>query len=137
MSRLFGLFKTFTHTLTALTEVSIISIDKNELLQLASNSVIFRLNLVNSLSTSVQKMRNDLWRHEPTDLTLRIISFFRRRCVIPSGSKMFYIKMTVIADILNDNRFNVYRALNDLQSRGLVILHRDRIEVPAMQDLLS
>ena len=45
--------------------------------------------------------------------------------------------MTVIADILNDNRFNVYRALNDLQSRGLVILHRDRIEVPAMQDLLS
>lgn len=134
---LFGVFQRFTHTFKALTMVSLISIGKGELLKLASNSVIFRLNLVNNLSTSLQKAHYDLWRSSGFTLQERLIDFFRRRCITPSGQKSFHVKMTTLGEKLHYNRMDVSRALNDMQNRGLLVLHRGRIEIPAMQKLLS
>lgn len=134
---LFGVFQRFTHTMTALTPVSVISIGKGELLKLLSYSSIFRLNLVNSLSTALQKKENDTWRSQQGDLSSRVVNFLRCHCLSPSGHKTFYIKMRVLAEELNDNRLNISRALNALQARGLLELYRGRIEVPAMQHLLA
>lgn len=134
---MFGLFQRFTHTFTAASSVSLISIGKGELLKLASNSVIFRLNLVNNLSTSLQKYHNDLWRPVDGSLQGRLIDFFRRRVLTPSGQKIFHVKMSTLADIFHYHRNEISHALHDMQDHGLVMLHRGRIEIPAMQKLLS
>lgn len=133
---MFGLFQQFTHTFTAQTAASLISIDKKEILKLVSTSIVFRLNLVNSLSTALQRKQHDDWRQEPADLAGRIALFLRRRCLTPSGPKTFHIKMETLAAELNDSRLDVSRALNVMQRRGLLRLCRARIEVPAMQDLI-
>lgn len=133
---IFGLFQMFTHTYTAATDVSLISIGKGELMKLASSSVVFRLNLVNNLSTSLQKMRYDVWRTGQGSIRERIVSFFRHHCIVPSGQKTFRIKMVTFAQELNCRRQQVSRALHDMQGNGLLTLHRGRIEIPALQKLL-
>lgn len=134
---MFGLFQQCTHTITALTPASVMSVDKKELLQWLSFSVIFRLNLVNSLSTSLQKRNNDLWRPEGSDLKARVTGFFRRHCLTPSGHKTFHIRMTTLATELNASRLDISITLNAMQKLGLLALHRGRIEIPAMQSLLA
>ncbi len=136
LGSMFGLFQQFTHTFTAQTTSCLISIDKKEILKLVSSSIIFRLNLINILSTTLQKNQYDTWRPEPRLLTKRIATFMRRRCLTPTGSKVFHIKMQTLADELNDSRLEVSRALNELQQRKLIHLSRGCIEVPAMQELI-
>jgi len=46
------------------------------------------------------------------------------------------ILMTRLAMEVNDSRLNVSRALNAMQQRGLLRLHRGRIEVPSLERLL-
>lgn len=133
---MFGLFQQFTHTFTAQTAASLISIDKKEILRLVSTSIVFRLNLINTLSTALQRKQYDDWRQKPADLAGRIALFMRRRCLTPSGPKTFHIKMETLAAELKDSRLNVSRTLNAMQGRGLLRLCRGRIEVPAMQDLI-
>lgn len=134
---MFGLFQVFNCTYTAETMVSIIAIDKIELQKIASASVIFRINVFNSLSTTLQKIHNDIWRSVPTCISERIIFFFRWHCLTLSGPKTFYIKMQTLADIFHESRVTISHALNDMQRRGLVGLYRSRIEVPSMQALLN
>lgn len=134
---MFGLFQRFARTCKATTAVSSISIGKGELLKLASGSVIFRLNLFNNLSTSLQKMKYDLWRTSPASLSDRIVLFLRHHCSTLSGPKTFHIKMVTMAAELNTSRLEVSRALHDLQTRGLLSMQRGRIEVPSMQRLLT
>lgn len=134
---IFGLFQQFTHTLTAQTAVSLVALDKKEVLKLLASSMIFRLNLVNSLSTTLQKRQYDLWHAEPHDIGGRLVNFMRRRCITPSGPKTFHVRMQVLADEVNCSRLDVSHALHAMQERGLVELHRGRIEVPAMQTLIS
>jgi len=44
--------------------------------------------------------------------------------------------MNRLALELNDSRLNVSRALNRLQSKGLLSLHRGKIEIPLLEHLL-
>lgn len=136
MEAMFGLFQQFTHTLTATAASNLISIEKKEILRLVSSSIIFRLNLINNLSTTLQKRQYDTWRREPQQLTGRIVNFMRRRCLTPSGPKTFHIKMQTLAEEVNDSRLDVSRALNLLRKQGLIEQYRGRIEIPAMQDLI-
>lgn len=134
---IFGLYQSFSHTFEALEDVSVLKIDKNEVQKILSASMIFRLNVVNALSTRLQKKEYDLWRPEPAGLPRRIISFLRRHCLTPSGQKMFHVKMQYLATELNVSRIDISRALNSLQDQSLLCLHRGRIEVPAMQKLIG
>lgn len=134
---IFGLFQQFTHTLTAQTAVSLVALDKKEVLKLLASSMIFRLNLVNSLSTTLQKRQYDLWHAEPHAVAGRLVNFMRRRCITPSGAKTFHVRMQVLAAEINCSRLDVSHALHALQERGLVELHRGRIVVPAMQSLIA
>ena len=134
---IYGYNQRFTHTFTALTETGIITIDKDEVMRLSEEFLVFRLNLLNHYATQSQKLLRVPWRHRPDDLIGRIIRFLRYRCIYPAGPKTFYILMTQLADEVGDSRLDVSRALNKLQQDGLLQLHRGRIEVPQMERLLK
>ena len=133
---IFGYHQRYTHTFIAQTDVNFITIDKEEILCLTEDFLVFRLNLMNLLATQTQKHSRQPWRPCTMTLNGRLIRFFATHCVYPAGHKMFYVLMNRLAAELNDSRLNVSRALNQLQKDGMVILHRGRIEIPLMERLL-
>lgn len=133
---IFGLSQRFTHTYTAKKDCSTMCIDKQDVLKLADNQEIFRLNLLNFISAHTQKHNRRILRVPPKSLQERIVRFLESRCIRPAGEKTFYIKMTRIAEELNDSRLDISRALNKLQDKGLLTLQRGRIHIEAMENLI-
>lgn len=135
--RIFGLSQRFTHTYIAKNDCGIMRLEKQEILKLAQEFAIFRINLLNLISAQTQKMNRRLLRVPPKSLDERIIRFFETHCLRPAGEKMFYIKMTRIAEELNDSRLDISRALNRLQADELLSLHRGRIHIPALEKMIN
>lgn len=131
-----GYYQRYTHTFIADSECSFITIDKDELVQLSQQFLVFRLNLLNIFATMAQKQQRQPWRHSPQTLIERIARWLSRHCVYPAGAKVFHILMTQLAVEVGDSRLDVSRALNQMQHDGLLHLHRGRIEVPHMEHLL-
>lgn len=135
--RIFGLHQHFTHTYIAKHPCSLLCIAKREVLKLADNFDIFRINLLNLISTQSQKLCERSLRTPAPTLEERIIRFFEANCVRPTGEKTFHIKMNDIAAEMNDSRLDVSRALNRLKNQGLILLHRCRIDIPTLEKLTN
>jgi CRP-like cAMP-binding protein len=133
---IFGYSQRYTHTFIAQTDAHFITIDKEEVLRLSEDFLVFRLNLLNLYATQTQKLSRLSWRHLPQSLNDRVVRFFAQHCIYPAGPKTFYILMNRLADELNDSRLNVSRVLNALQHEKKVILHRGRVEIPLLEHLL-
>lgn len=135
--RIFGLTQRYSCTLTALTACSLICISKSEMLRLTSESLIFRLNLLNLLSTALQKKNHQGWRSVPQSMDQRLRRFFVVHCTHPGGRKIFKIKMVRLAEELNDSRLRISQSLNVLAEQNLIILSRGKIEIPSVERLIG
>lgn len=133
---LFGITQRYTSTFRTLTPCNFITLDKQEVMLLLETQLVFRLNLLNQVTTEVQRLRHNQWRQAPRSLHERIIRFFFSRCLYPAGAKTFYILMNQLAMELNDSRIDISRALNQMQADQLLTLHRGRIEIPMLERLL-
>lgn len=134
--RLFGIHQQYKYTYTALTDVNLITIDKQEVMLLLETQLVFRLNMLNLMATETQRLAHHPWRTSPKSLRERMIHFFFAHCQYPAGPKTFHILMQQLADNLNDSRLDVSKVLNQLQKEGLLSLHRGRIEIPMIERLL-
>lgn len=133
---IFGYQQRFTHTFTALTAISLITIDKSEVVRLSEDFLVFRLNLLGLMATQTQKLSAHPWRRPPDTLESRIVRFFVSHCLYPAGPKTFRILMNRLAEELNDSRLDVSRALNRMEQKSLIELHRGRIEISLLERLL-
>lgn len=134
---IFGRMQVFTRTYKATTPCNFIILDKNEVLNLASNSFIFRLNLLSLISTALQKRAHEPWQAMPKGLTQDIIQFVTTRCTYPAGKKIFKIKMQYLAHKLHTSRLSISRELNMLQGKGLITLGRGQINIGALEKLIA
>lgn len=134
---IFGLSQRFTHSYMAKKDCSMMCIDKKEVMKLSEQFEIFRINLLNLVSTLSQKQNRKIWKVPPKTLEERIVRFFEAHCVRPAGEKMLYIKMNRIAEELNDSRLDISRALNSMQDKQLLHLYRGRIHIPALEKLIN
>lgn len=137
LERIFGLTQRFTHTYVAKSNCSLMSISKQELSKLSEFYEIFRINLLNVISTQMQKNNRQIFHVPPKSLIERIIRFFELHCIHPAGEKTFHIKMTRLAQELNTKRLYISQALNEMQSEGLLTLSRGKIQVPALEKLIN
>ena len=137
LESIFGYHQRYTHDYTALTDVNFLMIDKEEVIRLSEDFLVFRLNLLNNFATQTQKQVRQVWARLPQTLSERIKRFFVSHCVYPAGRKEFRILMVRLADELNESRLNVSRALNDMQHSGLIVLGRGKIEIPQLERLLT
>ncbi len=135
--RIFGLYPHFTHTYTAFRNCSLLCIAKQDVMKLATLFDIFRINLLNLISTQSQKQNLRTLQAPPKSLEERIARFIESNCVSPTGEKTIHIKMTRIAEEVNDSRLDVSKALNHLQSQGLIQLFRERIYIQALEKLTN
>ena len=134
--RIFGLSQRYVSNIKTITDCNFITIDKQEVMLLLETQLVFRLNMLNILAAETQRLSHHAWRSAPKTLHQRIIRFFFSRCLHPAGHKTFYLLMNQLAAELNDSRLDISRALNDMQSQGLLTLHRGRIEIPMLERLL-
>lgn len=133
---IFGYYQRYTHNFYALTDVNFLMLDKEEVVRLSEDFLVFRLNLMNHLATQAQKLIQAQWRRSPQSLQERVVRFFFLHTLYPAGPKTFHILMECLAEEVNDSRLNVSRVLNRLQTMGLLELHRGRIEIPQVERLL-
>ena len=133
---LFGLNTTYTRSFLAETEVEVMEIDKSVVRDILFDYTIFRFNYLNFLSYHLQQVHRSRWRSMPQDLPHRFVRFLADRCCRPAGQKELRIKMTQLAKELDATRLNVSRMLGNLEQQGKIQLYRERIVVPAFQDLL-
>ena len=133
---IFGYYQRYTHDFYALTDANFLTLDKEEVVRLSEDFLVFRLNLMNHLATQSQKLIQMQWRRSPLLFRERIVRFFFQHTLYPAGPKTFHILMERLAEEVNDSRLNVSRALNRMQESGVIELHRGRIEIPQLERLL-
>lgn len=130
--RVFGLTQRYTRTFTTLTACDILTLEKDEVVKLSSEFLVFRLNLLNAISTISQRLSRQLW-HKADTTRGRIIRFFTDRCERPAGEKEIRIKMVRLADELNVSRLEISEELNQMQDEGLLTFSRGIISIPMME----
>ena len=133
---IFGYYQRYTHDFYALTDANFLTLDKEEVVRLSEDFLVFRLNLMNHLATQTQKLIQSQWRRNPLSLRERIVRFLFQHTLYPAGPKTFHILMERLAEEVNDSRLNVSRVLNRMQEAGVLELHRGRIEIPQFERLL-
>ena len=106
---MFGMKTHYASTYRAKTEAHTVSISKAFVMKELFNYEIFRLNYMNIVSNRTQMLHNRLWAVK--------------------------IKMENLAQIVNDTRAGVSKALNSMQAKGLAELHRGEIVIPDAEKL--
>ena len=134
---LFGRKPCYKSTYTAQGEVSLLSIDKREVYHLLGRYEIFRINMLNMLSSKAENLHERLWAIAPHDLEGRVAFFIRSLCTTPQGSKVLRCKMEDLAALLDDTRLNVSRILNKWRGEGLIEMHRKEFVIPDVQKLIA
>ena len=135
--RIFGLTQRYTHTFTTVNECHLMRLSKTETLRLSEQYEIFRLNLLNIISTQSQKLMRHPWRTPPKDIRHKIIRFVETHCTNPSGRKTIHIKMETLAHEIGESRLNVSNMLNAMHQEGTIILSRGIITIPALEQLIN
>ena len=133
---LFGAHPQFTATVQTLTDAHFITLSKDEVQRLLDDFIVFRLNMLNLLATQSQRMAHRAWRRIPQSLSDRIVRFMLDHTSYPAGAKDYHIIMKKLGQELGANRIEISKELNAMQDRGLLVLHRGRIEVPSLERLL-
>ena len=134
---LFGMRPFFTATYRAETEVNTLVLKKEYILPLLCKYDIFNLNYINLLSNRAQTMQQKLWNTHIGSTLEKIINFLALRCMLPYGMKELSITMEDLANLLDDTRINVSRALNKLQELGYISLSRKAIKINDLRILVQ
>lgn len=132
---MFGYNTNYKNTYSASGDCTILTIDKQYLFSEFTKHNIFTINFLNLISRQAQKVGHLIWHHTPSSIEGRIINFIAMRCETPTGIKHINIKMERLASILCETRLNISHALNDLQEKGLIELHRGAISILSLKKL--
>ncbi|MBR1462936.1 MAG: Crp/Fnr family transcriptional regulator [Prevotella sp.] len=135
--RLFGLTQCFTKTFTTLSPCRFLILDKAEAVRLSDKHQIFRINLLNIISTQSQRIAHQPWRTLPTGIRQKVARFIEMHSMRPAGPKILHIKMQTLANEIAESRLNLSRELNRMHAEGLIILSRGEISVPALERLMQ
>lgn len=133
--RAFGLQQRYLHTYRTHSICNFLHIGKDDTLLLSSEFMVFRLNLLNIISTQSQRFQKELWRHHPENDREKILRFLSTHCTKQTGKKIFHIKMRQLAAETGLTRNEVSKVLNELESTGKIQLQRGIINVPKMETL--
>lgn len=132
--RMFGLVQFYSKTFVAETKCNILYIDKSEVLNLANNYLIFRLNFLNMLSTqhsvAVAYLAAATQGHSG-----EVHSLYKNPLRPPCRQKTIKINMQTLANELHESRLNVSKMLNALNKNNTIALMRGEINIPSLEKL--
>lgn len=133
---LFGFTQRFTKSFIADGNCQMVKISKREIVKLSDEYQIFRINLLNNISTQSQRVSRLQWRTPPKDIRTKIIHFVGSRCIHPVGEKTLYIKMEDLGHLLSESRLNISRELSKMAEEKIIDLSRGIIRFHALEYLI-
>lgn len=133
---LYGISLRYTHTYTAQSEVKALVIPKEGVATMFSHFEVFRLNIINMLSTKIYRQQQWFWHNHDAGTEKRIVHFIHSHCSYPAGEKVLEISMEQLGRQINEPRMKISRTLNQMQKKGWLLLHRGKIIVPALEKLI-
>ncbi len=134
---LYGLNCTYSCGYTLMDNSTMMTLTKQDMATLFARNEIFRMNYLNVLSATQQRLRAGKMQPFTSEIDKRIISFFSTLSLSPNGTKILRIKMEDLARYMNETRLSVSRVLNKWQESGLAELQRKEIHVPRLENLVS
>lgn len=135
--RIFGLRQYLARGYRATTPCNVLRLQKDDVLRLCAQSLVFELNVLNTISTSAQRAGSAFWRTPPTTIPRKIATFVAHRSLRPAGPKTLSIRLTDLGSAIGESRLNVSRSLHGLEAQGLVALARQTIIIHRLEQLLS
>lgn len=135
--RIFGLRQHLARGYRATTPCNVLRLQKDDVLRLCAQSLVFELNVLNTISTSAQRAGSAFWRTPPTTIPRKIATFVAHRSLRPAGPKTLSIRLTDLGSAIGESRLNVSRSLHVLEAQGLVALARQTIIIHRLEQLLS
>ncbi len=135
--RIFGLRQHLARGYRATTPCNVLRLQKDDVLRLCAQSLVFELNFLNTISTSAQRAGSAFWRTPPTTIPRKIATFVAHRSLRPAGPKTLSIRLTDLGSAIGESRLNVSRSLHGLEAQGLVALARQTIIIHRLEQLLS
>lgn len=135
--RIFGLRQHLARGYRATTPCNVLRLQKDDVLRLCAQSLVFELNVLNTISTFAQRAGSAFWRTPPTTIPRKIATFVAHRSLRPAGPKTLSIRLTDLGSAIGESRLNVSRSLHVLEAQGLVALARQTIIIHRLEQLLS
>lgn len=135
--RIFGLRQHLARGYRATTPCNVLRLQNDDVLRLCAQSLVFELNVLNTISTSAQRAGSAFWRTPPTTIPRKIATFVAHRSLRPAGPKTLSIRLTDLGSAIGESRLNVSRSLHGLEAQGLVALARQTIIIHRLEQLLS
>jgi len=135
--RLFGLSPHYVSTFRSYGGCAVLEVPKASVYQFMERFEVFRLNLLNMLSSELQRRGRLIMKPRGGDVATRICRFVEQISSSPVGMKDIGITMNCLAQELSTTRLNVSDALHALEERNLVKVKRGHLLVPSMQLLLK
>lgn len=135
--RIFGLRQHLARGYRATTPCNVLRLQKDDVLRLCAQSLVFELNVLNTISTFAQRAGSAFWRTPPTTIPRKIATFVAHRSLRPAGPKTLSIRLTDLGSAIGESRLNVSRSLHGLEAQGLVALARQTIIIHRLEQLLS
>lgn len=128
--RCFGLYQRYQKQYVAKTACCILYIPKSEVLKLTRTYMVFKLNLLNAVSTIAQQRCAHLTEgvNEFHDSLLR---FLGEHFLTGSTERKVYVTMNQLAEIMHCSRLEISQALNRLEQNSDIILQRGIITLPS------
>ncbi len=133
---IFGMTQHFSSTYYARSACSFVRLEKKTIYELAADYEVFRINLLNIISTQSQRLMRQPWRTLPQTIRQKIGRFVEAHCRRPAGRKEIAIKMEQLAQEIGESRLNLSHELHRMQKEELLEISRGHIFIPALERLL-
>lgn len=133
----FGLRQSFSHTITAHSDVRTLVLSKQNLADHMFAHEVFRYNMLNLMSTRIQRSNSLLWAPDEGDTLHRFVAMLKRNFLYLGGHKEILGGMVSLAKMTGETRLRISQILNTLEQQGLIILSRKRIIIPRLEAILQ
>jgi CRP-like cAMP-binding protein len=134
---LYGRARVHQFSAYARSSTRLLTIDKHTVAALTGYFEVFRINVLNALTTTIAQQRQPLWTPAAATLEGRIVEFLRQHVLRPAGHKIFRISMRTLGAYLGEDQRYVSMAAHRIERRGLIQLRRSAIQVPAFESLIQ
>ncbi|MGM9712843.1 MAG: Crp/Fnr family transcriptional regulator [Prevotella sp.] len=126
--RVYGLRQRFSLTYTASSSsCGILFVRKDEVTRLSTDYLVFRMNMLNILSTIAQRRAEKMMPAINTAPEDKLVRFLDTITCTPTWPKTLRIRMTTLAAYLSLSRLEVSVELNRLDKEGRIRLQRGMI----------
>ena len=132
---LFGKTNTYPVTVTANTDVELLSIPRNEFLQLMQKEKTLLLNYLNDISTRTQFLSNKLHFLSFRTIRGKIAHYLLQKAGTDSSTVEMLHTQQQLAELFGVTRPSLSRVLGEMQREGLITLDRKNIIILEKQML--